>query len=95
MIADDTPVLQAVLMCDGERSELLEEESRLLAQLNREEGTEAETSTDGKQLSEADAAARLEQVVKRLHEIDAYGAEARAASILSGLSFDTSMQVCV
>lgn len=33
------------------------------------------------------------QVVKRLNEIDAYGAEARAASILSGLSFDTSMQV--
>lgn len=33
------------------------------------------------------------QVVKRLNEIDAYGAEARAASILSGLSFDASMQV--
>lgn len=94
VIADDTPVLQAVLMCDGERTELLEEESRLLAQLNREEGAAADTSADGKQLSDADAATRLEAVVKRLHEIDAYGAESRAASILSGLSFDTSMQVC-
>lgn len=30
---------------------------------------------------------------KRLQEIDAYGAEARAATILAGLSFDNSMQV--
>ena len=35
---------------------------------------------------------RLEQIAKRLHEIDAFGAEARAASILAGLSFDTNMQ---
>ena len=34
------------------------------------------------------------QVYKRLQEIDAYGAEARAATILAGLSFDNSMQVC-
>ena len=33
------------------------------------------------------------QVYKRLQEIDAYGAEARAATILAGLSFDNSMQV--
>lgn len=38
-------------------------------------------------------ARRLEAVSKRLHEIDAYGAEARAASILAGLSFDPAMQV--
>ncbi|GAB4813067.1 hypothetical protein N2152v2_000113 [Parachlorella kessleri] len=35
---------------------------------------------------------RLEAVSKRLHEIDAYGAEARAAAILAGLSFDPDMQ---
>lgn len=35
----------------------------------------------------------LVQVYKRLQEIDAYGAEARAATILAGLSFDNSMQV--
>lgn len=33
------------------------------------------------------------QIYKRLQEIDAYGAEARAATILAGLSFDNSMQV--
>lgn len=38
-------------------------------------------------------ARRLEVVSKRLHEIDAYGAEARAAAILAGLSFDPAMQV--
>ena len=35
----------------------------------------------------------MTQVYKRLQEIDAYGAEARAATILAGLSFDNSMQV--
>ena len=36
--------------------------------------------------------ARLEAVSRRLHEIDALGAEARAAAILAGLSFDPGMQ---
>ena len=35
--------------------------------------------------------ARLEKISKRLLEIDAYGAEARAAAILSGLSFTREM----
>jgi ATP-binding cassette subfamily F protein 3 len=35
---------------------------------------------------------RLEAVARRLLEIDAYGAEARAAAILAGLSFDAAMQ---
>lgn len=34
----------------------------------------------------------LEHIARRLHEIDAYAAEARAASILAGLSFDPEMQ---
>ncbi|KAK9827792.1 hypothetical protein WJX74_002330 [Apatococcus lobatus] len=42
--------------------------------------------------TEARAAARLTQVYKRLQEIDADGAQARAAIILSGLSFDSDMQ---
>ena len=33
------------------------------------------------------------QVHKRLEEIDAYAAEARAARILAGLSFDADMQL--
>lgn len=35
---------------------------------------------------------RLTAVYARLHEIDAYSAEARAAAILCGLSFDTEAQ---
>ncbi|KAL4424205.1 hypothetical protein ABPG75_001506 [Micractinium tetrahymenae] len=35
---------------------------------------------------------RLAAVGKRLHEIDAYGAQARAAAILAGLSFTPEMQ---
>lgn len=49
----------------------------------------AAAGADGKQL---ELAKRLEAVSKRLLEIDAYGAEARAAAILAGLSFDTDMQ---
>ncbi len=38
------------------------------------------------------SSARLTAVYARLHEIDAYAAEARAAEILSGLSFSPEMQ---
>lgn len=40
---------------------------------------------------EAVLSARLQAVWRRLVEIDADGAEARAASILAGLSFDAAM----
>lgn len=66
VIADDTPVLQAVLMCDGERTELMQEEARLLAQLNRDEDAAADTS-QGKELTDTEATARLEQVCVRLY----------------------------
>lgn len=62
---DDTCVIDAVLQCDQERLELLEE---------------MEKNPDD------------EHVMKRLHEIDAYGAEARAAMILAGLQFTPEMQ---
>ena len=42
--------------------------------------------------SDAEAAVQLEAVSRRLLEIDAYAAEARAAAILAGLSFDPPMQ---
>jgi ATP-binding cassette subfamily F protein 3 len=38
------------------------------------------------------ATQRLAAIAKRLHEIDAYGAQARAAAILAGLSFTPDMQ---
>ena len=70
---DDTTVIESVLGADGERTQLLAEETRLLS------------DTGG-------SAARLSEVYARLNEIDAYGAEARAAAILSGLSFDPEQQ---
>jgi ATP-binding cassette subfamily F protein 3 len=35
VVGDDTAVLQAVLECDSERSELLAEEAGIMAQLNK------------------------------------------------------------
>ena len=72
---DDTPVLAAVLAADGERTALLAEEAKLLADT-----------------ADASAAGRLPGVYARLQEIDAYGAEARAAAILAGLSFSPEDQ---
>ena len=70
---DDTTVIESVLAADGERTQLLAEEAKLLS------------DTGG-------SAARLSAVYARLNEIDAYGAEARAAAILSGLSFSPEQQ---
>ncbi|KAG2423892.1 hypothetical protein HXX76_014945 [Chlamydomonas incerta] len=127
VVGDDTPVIEAVLACDVERTQLLAEEAELLKSLNRERpkdggaadaaaaataaagtaaaaagakpanGAAAATATaataadkDGGR-DEAAMAARLNAVYSRLHEIDAYGAPARAAMILAGLSFDEPM----
>jgi ATP-binding cassette subfamily F protein 3 len=79
---DNTSVLDAVLACDTERSRLMEEEAELL-----KESSSPDTST-----STAASAERLAEIAKRLIEIDAHDAEARAAAILAGLSFDTKMQ---
>mmetsp|Transcript_19452 Transcript_19452/g.58771 ORF Transcript_19452/g.58771 Transcript_19452/m.58771 type:complete len:828 (+) Transcript_19452:417-2900(+) len=54
--------------------------------------TAAAPSSANTDAAAAAAAARLTEVYKRLDEIDAYGAEARAASILAGLSFDAAAQ---
>jgi len=75
VVGDETTALEAVLECDTERNELLEEERRL-----QDEGEGGEN------------AQRLAQIYKRLDEIDAYSAEARASTILSGLSFSPDMQ---
>ena len=76
---DDTSVLQAVLQADGERAALLREEAALLAD-------------DAGKGGDVAAAGRLTAVYARLEEIDAYGAEARAAAILAGLSFPPEAQ---
>ncbi|XP_073043027.1 ABC transporter F family member 3 [Primulina eburnea] len=95
VVGDDISALQCVLNADVERVRLLEEESHLLG-LQREMDLEED---HGKSNGELDGrfdknaiAQRLEEIYKRLELIDAYSAEARAASILAGLSFSPDMQ---
>jgi len=76
---DDTTALESVLECDGERCELLAEEAGIQAR-DAEPGTSEEQRRSH--------TARLAEIYARLEEIDAFSAEARAASILAGLSFD-------
>ncbi|OWM85192.1 hypothetical protein CDL15_Pgr027979 [Punica granatum] len=94
VVGDDISALQCVLNSDIERTQLLEEESRLLAQQSKLEFTSASDKSNGDlngPTSDA-IATRLEEIYKRLEFIDAYSAEARAASILAGLSFSPEMQ---
>lgn len=95
VVGDDTSALQCVLNSDVERIRLLEEESHILG-LQREMDLEED---HGKSNGELDGrfdktaiGQRLEEIYKRLELIDAYSAEARAASILAGLSFSPDMQ---
>ncbi|KAK9187752.1 hypothetical protein WN944_019151 [Citrus x changshan-huyou] len=103
---DDTTALQCVLNTDIERTQLLEEEARLLAlQLlyihptdnfvtvfKRELDFEETTEKSNGSIDKDAIAQRLQEIYKRLELIDAGSAEARAASILAGLSFSPEMQ---
>ena len=75
--------------CDVERAELLEEEARLLKDL---EAAAPPAAAAAGAAADAAAAARLQVVSNRLVEIGAEEAVAKAASILAGLSFDKAMQ---
>jgi ATPase subunit of ABC transporter with duplicated ATPase domains len=66
-----------VISADTERSKLLSEEKRLM---------EDEKFDD-------EASQRLSYIHSRLDQIEAYSAEARASSILSGLQFTEEMKV--
>ncbi|XP_058082056.1 ABC transporter F family member 3 [Magnolia sinica] len=95
VVGDDITAVQCVLNSDIERTQLLEEEARLIEQQRAIEFDSPTEKSNG-QLNEAidkDAVSqRLEQIYKRLEYIDAYSAESRAASILAGLSFTPEMQ---
>ncbi|KAL6757773.1 ABC transporter family protein [Haematococcus lacustris] len=92
VVGGDITVIEAVLACDGERTALLEEEAALLARLQKpHSGSAAGEAGGGAAAEEARLSSRLVEVYARLEEIDAYGAEARAAMILSGLSFTPDM----
>ncbi|PRQ16631.1 putative adenosinetriphosphatase [Rosa chinensis] len=88
---DDTSALQCVVNTDIERSQLLEEEARLLAQ-QRELELEEEGGKSNGEIDKDAIGLRLQEVYKRLEFIDADSAESRAASILAGLSFSPEMQ---
>lgn len=91
VVGDDTTALQCVLNTDIERTQLLEEEARLLA-LQRELDFEETTEKSNDSIDKDAIAQRLQEIYKRLELIDADSAEARAASILAGLSFSPEMQ---
>ncbi|KAL4651312.1 hypothetical protein ACB092_01G150900 [Castanea dentata] len=95
VVGDNTTALQCVLNTDIERTQLLEEEVRLIAQQRESELEDATRKSNGELNGVMDkdvTAQRLEEIYKRLDAIDAYSAESRAATILAGLSFSPEMQ---
>ncbi|EYU25382.1 hypothetical protein ABFS82_03G047600 [Erythranthe guttata] len=95
VVGDDTTALQCVLNADVERIQLLEEESRLLAlqkEIEPDADPEKTTVEQNGGVDKTSVAQRMEAIYKRLEFIDAYSAEARAGSILAGLSFSPEMQ---
>ncbi|XP_075638138.1 ABC transporter F family member 3 [Castanea sativa] len=95
VVGDSTTALQCVLNTDIERTQLLEEEVRLIAQQRESELEDATRKSNGELNGVMDkdvTAQRLEEIYKRLDAIDAYSAESRAATILAGLSFSPEMQ---
>ncbi|KAL1340259.1 hypothetical protein HN51_026670 [Arachis hypogaea] len=89
VVGDNTTALQCVLNADIERTQLLEEEAQLLA---KQRELEEKSGQSNGEVHKDGISQRLEEIYKRLELIDAYSAEARAASILAGLSFSPEMQ---
>ncbi len=95
-----TTILDRVLKADVERTMLLAEEKKLLSLIDEKDKaakdmkSEAALRTAAETESKA-SAKRLEKVYARMKEIDAWTAEARAASILSGLGFAVERQKAV
>lgn len=79
IVGDDTPVLEAVLKSDMELAILKADYARLTGE--RKQGEEFSKEED----------AELANVIERLEDIDADGAEARASTILAGLGFTVEM----
>lgn len=79
VVADDTPAVEAVLRADTKRWDLLEEEQRLMKDVD--EGDEDLAKIE-----------RLQQVTEELVAMGADSAEAKARRILFGLGFDMDMQ---
>jgi ATP-binding cassette subfamily F protein 3 len=85
-------VVQRVLKADIERTLLLAEEKRLQNEIDDREKISKYVGNDAKKREKAEAESKemaqlLQKVYGRMKEIDAWGAESRAAGILSGLGF--------
>eukprot|EP01138_Halocafeteria_seosinensis_P005700 gb/GECG01005827.1/.p1 GENE.gb/GECG01005827.1/~~gb/GECG01005827.1/.p1 ORF type:complete len:602 (+),score=108.15 gb/GECG01005827.1/:1-1806(+) len=79
---DDRTALEAVIDADIRRKRLIDQEKHILDEME-----EASTEERRKDLQE-----QMESTTSQLEAIDAFGAEARAGSILSGLRFTQKMQ---
>lgn len=79
VLADDTPAVDAVLKADKVRWELVEEEKRLLKELEKK----ADDAKDQ----------RIGEIYEQLAQIGAASAESKARRILFGLGFDAEMQI--
>ena len=75
VIGDDKSILEHVLECDVERTELLTEQDKLI----NYEGSDEEVKAENSQ--------RLAEIDERLDFIDAHEAEQKAVMILVGLGF--------
>jgi len=86
VIADDTRAIDAVLKADKLRWSLVEEEQRLLAEIEANKGEDEEGKDNDARYD------RLEDVYKELAGMDAASTEGKARMILFGLGFDGDMQ---
>ena len=94
IVGDDVTVIESVLNADVERRLLIDEEKRL----TQEKKSKGEDVKEGAEAAAAAAASgggasedRLSDIYQRLNEIDAWTAEARAATICAGLGFTAHM----
>jgi ATP-binding cassette subfamily F protein 3 len=99
VVGGNESVLECVMNADLERTSLLEEEQLLLNEqkenkINNEKNKSRNQSTDqsADQSSDDSKSNRLTSIYERLNEIEAYTAESRASTILSGLNFTSEMQ---
>lgn len=88
---NEKSVLQTILDCDTERSMLLKEEQELMDSVGNLDADQHKEKNSSNESCSSKQVQRLKEISKRLIEIDAEGAESRAASILSGLSFTPEM----
>ncbi|XP_065061208.1 ATP-binding cassette sub-family F member 3-like [Rhopilema esculentum] len=79
VVGDDTVAVDSVLECDTVRTQLIEEEKALTADLNKEK-------------HDSSCSQRLSEVYAKLADIEADKAPSRASVILSGLGFNAEMQ---